>query len=51
MAWIEDMMPKMLRRFDTTYENVEDMRSDLSSLRQNMVAYAFSIKHIELQMT
>uniref|UniRef100_M1DCH9 Integrase core domain containing protein n=1 Tax=Solanum tuberosum TaxID=4113 RepID=M1DCH9_SOLTU len=32
MARIEDMMQKMMRRFDATDENVKDMRSDLSGI-------------------
>ena len=51
MARIEDMMQKMMRRFDATDENVKEMRSDLSGIGQKVDAHAVSIKHLEQQMT
>ena len=47
MAGIEDMMQKMMRRFDATDENVKDMRNDLSGISQKVDAHAVSIKHLE----
>ena len=51
MARIEDMIQKMMRRFDATDENVKEMRSDLSGIGQKVDADAVSIKHLEQQMT
>ncbi len=51
MAHIEDMMHKMMRRFDATDENVKEMRNDLSGIGQKVDAHAVSIKHLEQQMT
>uniref|UniRef100_M1DZZ3 Integrase core domain containing protein n=1 Tax=Solanum tuberosum TaxID=4113 RepID=M1DZZ3_SOLTU len=51
MSHIEDMMQKMMRRFDATDENVKEMRNDLSSIGQKVDAHAVSIKHLEQQMT
>ncbi|KAH0678939.1 hypothetical protein KY284_020024 [Solanum tuberosum] len=51
MARIEDMMQKMMRRFDATDENVKEMRNDLSGIGQKVDAHAVSIKHLEQQMT
>ncbi|KAH0767894.1 hypothetical protein KY285_003765 [Solanum tuberosum] len=51
MSCIEDMMQKMMRRFDATDENVKDMRNDLSGIGQKVDAHAVSIKHLEQQMT
>uniref|UniRef100_M1DTH6 Integrase core domain containing protein n=1 Tax=Solanum tuberosum TaxID=4113 RepID=M1DTH6_SOLTU len=36
MARIEDMMHKMMRRFDATDENVKEMRNDLSGISQKV---------------
>uniref|UniRef100_M1DNK9 Integrase core domain containing protein n=1 Tax=Solanum tuberosum TaxID=4113 RepID=M1DNK9_SOLTU len=36
MARIEDMMQKMMRRFDATDENVKEMRNDLSGIGQKV---------------
>ena len=47
MARIEDMMQKMMRRFDATDENVKEMRNDLSGIGQKVDAHAVSIKHLE----
>ena len=51
MACIEDMLQKMMRRFDATDENVKEMRNDLSGIGQKVDAHAVSIKHLEQQMT
>ena len=47
MVRIENLMQKMMRRFDTTDENVKEMRNDLSGIRQKVDAHAMSIKHLE----
>jgi len=47
MACIEDMMQKMIRRFDATDKNVKEMRNDLSGIGQKVDAHAVSIKHLE----
>ncbi|KAK4717987.1 hypothetical protein R3W88_016325 [Solanum pinnatisectum] len=51
MSRIEDMMQNMMKRFDSTDENVKEMRNDLSGIGQNVDAYAVSINHLEQQMT
>ncbi|KAK4733883.1 hypothetical protein R3W88_008144 [Solanum pinnatisectum] len=51
ISHIEDMMQKMMRRFDATDENVKEMRNDLSGIGQKVDAHAVSIKHLEQQMT
>ena len=51
MARIEDMMQKMMRRFDATDENVKEMRNALFGIGQKVDAHAVSIKHLEQQMT
>uniref|UniRef100_M1DEX2 Integrase core domain containing protein n=1 Tax=Solanum tuberosum TaxID=4113 RepID=M1DEX2_SOLTU len=50
MSCIEDMMKKMMKRFDVTYENVKEMRNDLSGIGQKVDAHAVSIKKLEQQM-
>ncbi|KAK4716588.1 hypothetical protein R3W88_014926 [Solanum pinnatisectum] len=50
MPWIEDMMQKMMKRFDSTDENVKEMRNDLSSIGQKVDAHAVSIKKFEQHM-
>ena len=40
MARIEDMMQKMMRRFDATDENVKEMRNHLSGIGQTVDAHA-----------
>jgi len=47
MSCIEDMMQKLMKRFDSIDENVNEMRSDLSGIGQNVDAHAVSIKHLE----
>ncbi|XP_049357604.1 uncharacterized protein LOC125822257 [Solanum verrucosum] len=51
MSRIENMMQKMMRRFDATDENVKEMRNDLFGIGQKVYAHVVSIKHLELQMT
>lgn len=40
----------MMSRFDTTDENMREMRNNLYDIGQKVVAHAMSIKHLELQM-
>ncbi|KAK4721330.1 hypothetical protein R3W88_011563 [Solanum pinnatisectum] len=44
ISHIEDMMQKMMKRFDSTDKNVKEMRNDLSGIGQNVDAHAVSIK-------
>ena len=50
MARVEDMLHKMMRRFDASDENIKELRSDLAGIRQKVDTHAISIKQIELQM-
>ena len=50
MARVEDMMHKMMRRFDASDEHIKELRSDLASIGQKVDTHAISIKQIELQM-
>lgn len=47
MSHIENMMWNIMRRFDTTHDNL----NDLSCIAQKFDAPAVSIKHLEKQMT
>ena len=51
MARVDDMLQKMMRRFDASEEHTKELRSDLTSIGQKYDAHAISIKHLELQMT
>ena len=50
MALFEDKLYKMMRRFDTSDENIKDLWGDLASIGQKDYTHAISIKQIELQM-
>ena len=50
MAQVEDMLHKILRRFDASDENIKELRCDLSSIGQKVDTHAIWIKKIELQM-
>ena len=50
MARVEDIMQKMIRRFDASDEHTKELRSDLASIGQKVDAHAISIKHLELHM-
>ena len=50
MARVEDMLHKMMRRFDASDEHIKELRSDLASIGQKVDTHAISIKKIELQM-
>ena len=50
MARVDDMLHKMMRRFDASDEHIKDLRGDLASIGQKVDTHAISIKQIELQM-
>ena len=50
MARVEDMLQKMMRRFDASDEHIKELRSDLAGIGQKVDTHAISIKQIELQM-
>ena len=51
MALVEDMLHKMMRRFDANDEHIKELRSDLAGIGEKVDTHAISIKQIELQMT
>ena len=50
MERVEDMLHKMMRRFDASDEYIKELRGDLASIGQKVDTHAISIKQIELQM-
>ena len=50
MARVEDMIHKMMRRFDSSNEHTKELRNDLADIGQKVDTHAISIKHLELQM-
>ena len=50
MTQVEDMLHKMMRRFDASIEHIKELRCDLASIGQKVDTHAISIKQIELQM-
>ena len=50
MARAEDMLHKMMRRFESSDEHIKELRGDLASIGQKVDTHAISIKHIELQI-
>ena len=51
MAQVEDMLQKLLRRFDASDEHTKELRNDLAGIGKKVDTHAISIKHLELQMT
>ena len=51
IARVEDMLHKMIRRFDACDEHIKELRSDLAGIGKKVDTHAISIKQIELQMT
>jgi len=47
---VEDMLQKMMRRFDASDEHIKELRSDLACIGQKVDTPATLIKHLELQM-
>ena len=50
MARVEDMLHKMMRRFDASDEHIKKLRCDLAGIEQKVDTHAISIKQIEFQM-
>ena len=50
MARVEDMLHKMMRRFDASDEHIKELKCDLAGIVQKVDTHAISIKQIELQM-
>ena len=48
MTRLEDMLHKMVRRFDANDEHIKELRSDLAGIGQKFDTHAISIKKIEL---
>ena len=47
---VEDMLHKMMRKFDAIDEYTKEFRSDLQGIRPKVDTHAISIKQLELQM-
>ena len=50
MARVEDMLHKMMRRFNASDEHIKELRCDLASIGQKVDTHAILIKQIELKM-
>ena len=50
MSRVEDMLHKMMRRFDAIDEHNKELRNDLAGIGQKVDTYAISIKQLELQL-
>ena len=50
MARVEDILKKMMKRFDASDENAKEFRGDLADIREKLNAHGITIKHLELQM-
>ena len=50
MARVEDMLKKMMRRFDAIDEHIKELRCDLAGIEKKVDTHEISIKQIELQM-
>ena len=48
MARVEDMLHKMMTKFDASDERTQKLRSDLAGIGQKVDTHAISIKQIEL---
>ena len=44
MARVEDMLHKLMRRFDARDEHIKELRGDLASIGQKVDTHAISIK-------
>ena len=49
MARVEDMLNKIMMRFDASDEHIKELRCDLASIGKKVDTHAISIKQIELQ--
>ena len=50
MSRVEDMLHKMMRRFDASDEHNKELRNDLAGIGQKFDTHAISIKKLELQL-
>ena len=50
MDLVEDMLKKIMRRFDSSDKHINELKSDIASIGQNVDAHAISIKHLVLQI-
>ena len=50
MTRVEDMLHKMMRRFNASDEQIKELRSDLAGIGQKVDTHAISIKQLELQL-
>ena len=50
MARVEDMINKMMMRFDASDEHTKELRNDLTGIGKKIDTHAISIKHLEFQM-
>ena len=50
MARVEDMLHKIMRRFDANDDHIKELMSYLAIIGRKVDTHAISIKHIELQM-
>ena len=50
MVRVEDMLPKMRQRFDSSDEHTTEWRSDLSNIGEKVYIHGILIKYLELQM-
>ena len=50
MDRFEDILHKMMRRFDANDEHIKELRIDLAGIGQMVDTHAISIKQLELQM-
>ena len=44
MARVEDMLHKIIRRFDASDEHTKELRSDLEAIGQKVDTHAISVK-------
>ena len=49
MVRVDDMLHKMMRRFDASDEHIKELRSDLAGIRQKFDTHAISINQIDLK--
>ena len=50
MSRVEDMLQKMMRRFDTSDEHNKELRNNLAGIGLKVDTHAISIKQLELQL-
>ena len=50
MSRVEDMLHKMMRRFDAGDEQNKELRNDLAGIGQKVDTHAILIKPLELQL-